>query len=175
MPIVENNAEIFLQPGDWHFGEGKTRIRTVLGTCVSAVFWHPVLHIGGMCHYMLPGCSPRPGSQLDGRYAEDAFALMLCEIRLRGTQPSDYRVKLVGGGDMFPGSCKASARHIGMKNADAARALVRRLGLQCAGEDLGGIGHRQVVFDVREGSVLVRQVQPATLSRQIERAMPCSA
>jgi chemotaxis protein CheD len=88
MHTLAPTSEIVLQPGDWHFGDENTRIRTVLGTCVSVVLWHPALRIGGMCHYMLPGRSPHTGGELDGRYADDAFRLMLYETRLRGTRIS---------------------------------------------------------------------------------------
>lgn len=164
------SADIVLQPGDWYFGEGDTRIRTLLGTCVSIVLWHPVLHMGGMCHYMLPGRSPHSGGKLDGRYAEDAFRLMQIEILARGTPASDYVLKLVGGGNMFPGAhChRSGAPHVGTRNADAARNLAQRHGLQCVYEHLEGVGHRDVVFDVRDGRVLVRQLVPA-------RARPASA
>ena len=46
--------EIFLQPGDFYFGDKDTRIRTILGSCVSITLWHPTRLIGGMCHFLLP-------------------------------------------------------------------------------------------------------------------------
>ena len=70
--------DVFLQPGEFYFGEEKTRIRTLLGSCVAVTLWHPKLRIGGMCHYMLPR-RPRDkagaAEKLDGRYAAlgDAF------------------------------------------------------------------------------------------------------
>ena len=45
-----NIVDVFLQPGDIHFGGADTRIRTVLGTCVAISLWHPVRQIGGMSH-----------------------------------------------------------------------------------------------------------------------------
>lgn len=51
---LSGGLDIFLQPGEWYFGEGNTRVRTTLGSCVAIVLWHPVRRIGGMCHYMLP-------------------------------------------------------------------------------------------------------------------------
>ncbi len=53
--------EIFLQPGEWYFGNRKVSIRTLLGSCVAMVFWHrhPKLLMGGMCHFTLPTAGPR--------------------------------------------------------------------------------------------------------------------
>src|SRR5439155_18563598 len=42
--------EIFLQPGEWYFGDADTRIRTLLGSCVAITMWHPRRCLGGMCH-----------------------------------------------------------------------------------------------------------------------------
>ena len=80
-PAPPDILEIFLQPGEFYFGDEKTRIRTLLGSCVAIVLWHPKLRIGGMCHYMLPH-SPRErhGQPLDGRYAEDAMHMFMREL-----------------------------------------------------------------------------------------------
>jgi hypothetical protein len=60
--------DIFLQPGEFYFGDHETRIRTLLGSCVAITMWHPRLRIGGMCHYLLPMHRGRSGkTELDGR------------------------------------------------------------------------------------------------------------
>ncbi|OXS16719.1 chemotaxis protein CheD [Zobellella denitrificans] len=33
--------EVLLQPGQFHFGGPATRVRTLLGSCVAMVLWHP--------------------------------------------------------------------------------------------------------------------------------------
>lgn len=99
--------EIFLQPGDHYFADRDTRIRTVLGSCVSMTFWHPHLLVGAMCHYMLPERgserqdSERPAP--DGRYADEAIALLLKKMDVVGASHKEYQVKLFGGGNIcFP-------------------------------------------------------------------------
>lgn len=154
-------VEIFLKPGDLHFGGPENRIRTVLGSCVSLVFWHPLRQFGGMCHYLLPTRNGLVGGhELDGRYADEALELLLREIRLCGTQPADYRVKLFGGGDMFPKSTKLAAAQVGRRNVEAARELIQRYHLNCVSEHLEGIGHRSVIFEVWSGKVWLKQQDP---------------
>jgi len=148
--------EVFLQPGDYFFADRGTRIRTVLGSCVSMTFWHPELRVGGMCHYLLPtrsderrtGDWPVP----NGRFADEAMALLLKQMARVGAPHRDYQVKLFGGGNMFPGS----AARIGAQNVRAARHLVKHYGFRCIAEHLGGIGHRNVIFEVWSGEVWVR-------------------
>jgi chemotaxis protein CheD len=152
-------VEIFLQPGEIYFGDRNTRIRTVLGSCVALVFWHPILLLGGMCHYMLPACaqeSTRMGVTLDGRYADESMALMACEMRKNATQPRDYQVKIFGGGNMFPSKRNSDARHVGVKNVEAANGLIQRYRLFCVAEHLGGVGYRNIVFDIWSGHTWVR-------------------
>lgn len=153
-------VEIFLQPGEFYFSDRDTRIRTVLGSCVSITMWHPKLLIGGMCHYMLPIRHGHSVKRPDGRYADDAFALLLGEICKLGTTPDEYEIKLFGGGDMFQYQSVAGQGHIGIKNAEAGRNLMRQHGLRSKAEDLGGAGHRTVIFDIWSGHVWVRQLAP---------------
>lgn len=160
-----HTVDIFLQPGEVYFGGRDTRIRTLLGSCVAIVMWHPGMLAGGMCHYMLPQSPVRPRKALDGRYADEAMELMLREIRSVCTVPSEYRVKLFGGGHMFSAQQPASKEHIGAKNVDMARTLLKRHGFAACAEHLGGIGHRTVLFDIWSGHVWMRH-QPQVVSEQ---------
>jgi len=162
--------EIFLQPGEHYVGDHETRIRTVLGSCVSMTFWHPKKLVGGMCHYMLPTRSAErrtAGSAVvDGRYADEAIALVMQEIAATGVLPHEFEVKMFGGGNMFPGLRKEN-QHVGFKNVEMARNLVKKHGFNCVAEHLGGDGHRNVLFDVWSGNVWVRQrevVAPAAMA-----------
>lgn len=152
--------EIFLNPGEFYFGDRDIRIRTILGSCVSITLWHPKLLIGGMCHYMLPSRQGRETKLADGKYADEALWLLFDEIRRSGTALEDYEVKLFGGGNMFQRQVTAGHGHIGIKNADAGRSLLKHHGLRLASEDLGGAGHRTVLFDIWSGHVWVRQFAP---------------
>lgn len=152
--------DIFLQPGEFYFGDRDTRIRTLLGSCVSITMWHPVRLIGGMCHYLLPS---RPGivdSTLDGRYAEEAMLMFLQETARHNTNPSEYVVKIFGGGNMFPdlkkrkGSCTLSSSNkkvtacpkeeimacsnVSCKNIAVMYILAKEYGLHIAAEHMGG-------------------------------------
>ena len=157
--------EIFLNPGEFYFGDRNTRIRTILGSCVSITLWHPKLLIGGMCHYMLPGRHGRQMKQADGKYADEAFGLLLEEIRRSGTVLDEYEVKLFGGGNMFPRQMDMGDNHIGTKNTEAGRYLVKHHGLIPRSEHLGGSGHRTVIFDIWSGHVWVRHLAPQGMSQ----------
>lgn len=161
--------EIFLQPGEFYFGDENTRIRTLLGSCVAITMWHPQRRIGGMCHYMLPSRSrPRPPrGGPDGRYADEALQLFLRELEATDSRPGEYEVKLFGGGDMFPTHKKrGNCVDVPCRNVAAGRLLVRERGFRVTAEDLGGLGHRQIIFDVWSGHVWVRQSKEAGRGRE---------
>jgi chemotaxis protein CheD len=154
--------EIFLQPGDFYFGDETTRIRTLLGSCVSITMWHPARRIGGMCHYMLPsrGAGKTRIPRLDGRYGDEAILMFFQEAIRHDTDPNDYVVKLFGGGNMFPQHILRSIdQSVSRRNVEAGRTLAKQYGFHVAAEALGGTGHRQVVFDVWSGHVWMRHAE----------------
>ena len=146
--------EVYLEPGDFHFGAAPLRLKTILGSCVTVTLWHPRRHIGGMCHIQLPRRPLRMAASEppDGRYSDDAFALFDRAVERHGGSPRDYVVKLFGGANMFPNSA-ASGIDVGHKNLIAARAELKRRGLHPTREHVGGAGHRKLIFDLASGDV----------------------
>lgn len=174
----EHVIEIFLQPGDFYFGDRDTRIRTLLGSCVSIVCWHPRKRIGGMCHYMLPSRNHRGNGELDGKYADEAMEMFLREIRAAKTKPAEYQVKLFGAGNMFPlaadrgcRSCMPGTAYlkadglcskVHCRNQQVAYHLMQLHGFTVHAEHLGGAGHRQLMFDIWSGDAWLKHVPAST-------------
>lgn len=146
--------EVVLSPGDFHFGGTDTRIHTLLGSCVSVTLWHPLLRVGGMCHYMLPHRRvPAAQHGLDGRYADHAVRMFLEVIGRIGTQPGEYVAQLYGGGNQFPPFQRGRAPDVAKDNIEAGLTLLDRFGFRLANTDLGGTGPRRLSFEVATGEV----------------------
>jgi chemotaxis protein CheD len=152
--------DIFLQPGEIYCGGSDTRIRTLLGSCVAITLWHP-RRIGAMCHFMLPARRRPPGAAVDARYADEALELLLAAMADAGAAADECEIKLFGGGNMFAPrtgiAAPQAAPDVAQRNAAAARALLTGRGLALCAEDLGGRGHRQLIFDIGSGAVWVRR------------------
>lgn len=148
--------DIFLQPGEWYFGDEHTRLRTTLGSCVAIVLWHPQRLIGGMCHYMLPSRGKPSTEGLNGRYGDEALQLLLNEVEQAGTTVQDYELKLFGGANMFSSETRRKD-DVPARNVAFARELLHRYQLQAVAESLGGVGYRQLIFDIATGDVWMRQ------------------
>ena len=159
LPAAPDVLEVFLAPGEFWFGDARTRIRTLLGSCVAITLWHPGLRIGGMCHYMLPHRPRTAGDEPpDGRYGDEAMELFLRELRRSRTAPADYHVKLFGGGRMFArGHGTTGHADISERNMDAGRELVTRHGFRLHAHDMGGEGHRNVILDLWSGDVWLKR------------------
>ncbi|PHV13054.1 chemotaxis protein CheD [Chitinimonas sp. BJB300] len=150
--------DIFLQPGEVYFGDRETRIRTLLGSCIAVTWWHPTRQVGGMCHYLLPQRSQSQQlnmSNLDGRYAEEAFLLAMHYIQTTGTLPADYQVKMFGGGHVLIADVGKTLA-VGERNIEFGKKWLAGHGFRVSREHVAGHGHRHIVFDVATGDVWVR-------------------
>ncbi len=150
-------GEVFLLPGQWHFGPAPGIVRTVLGSCVSITLWHPGRRLGGMCHYMLASSSNRPGANPAdlGRYADGAFSLLMDAIARHGTRPREYVAKVFGGGRMFE-TISTTASRIPEANVMRAFELLQAEGIPVLAEHVGGAGSRSLAFDLDTGEVWLR-------------------
>lgn len=149
--------EIFLQPGEFYWGDSDTRIKTLLGSCVAICIWNPKLKIGGMSHSLLPtrGDQKRRG-ELSARYIDEAMELFLLEMAKAGSRPQDCIVKYFGGGDMFNELWKKSGPGVGERNVEMTRSLIDKYGIKLKAEHVGGVGHRNIVFDLWSGDVWMK-------------------
>ena len=159
MPAEPILREIFLNPGDYAFGDAQTRIRTILGSCVAVTFWHPGLRIGAMCHYLLPTRSPSQGGVPGGKYADDVIPIIGAHFLEMNLHPSTLEVKMFGGSNMFPGLTLGQSLNIGTKNIHVGLTILTRSGFNIVNYDLAGGTNRTVVFDIPSGEVWVRQGQ----------------
>lgn len=152
--------DIFLQPGEYFVGDADYRIRTLLGSCVSITLWHSARCIGAMSHFLLSHRGAESATGLDGRYGEEALLLMLRELAQIDVRPGECEAKIFGGGNMFPLQTRKGGMNVGRKNGEAARTLLQSHGISIVSESLFGVGHRQIIFNVRSGDVWARQVRP---------------
>lgn len=153
--------EHYLNPGELYFGQGQVRVATLLGSCVAITLWHPKARHGGICHFVLDS---RGGAldSLDGRYADEAVAMFLVELGLRGTRPAEYEVKVFGGANMFTNDgTDIGNLDVGARNIAAADRLLASHGFPNAkARHVGGTGHRRLLFELWNGDVWMRYKRP---------------
>lgn len=151
-------TEIFLHPGDFHFGPAPQRIGTLLGSCVAVTVWHPQYCFGGMSHILLPARRRPPGSLPDCRYAGEAIERFSYELKAKRVPPSSCQVKLFGGGNMF-GVSREGVSDVGRRNVEATRRALAAYGFTVISEHVGGHNRRRLFLDLASGhtSIIVPQ------------------
>jgi len=157
MQHTDTQHKIFLYPGGFHFAtDAGMHIHTILGSCISISLWHPQLHIGGMCHFVLPERSESESAILDGRYGDDAMELFRCAVSNCGTQLHEYQGKIFGGSNIFGLMSGSGEDLIGTRNAQKALELLIMNNIETLVVHVGESGYRRIVFDVDSGDVWVK-------------------
>lgn len=160
--LESSHSEIYLQPGEYLVAGQGCRIRTLLGSCVSIVLWHPQRRVGAMSHCLLPSRGRAAlREHCDARYLDEAFSLILGDLAELRVPLAGCQAKIFGGGNMFPEHARSDQMHIGRKNGHMARRLIEAAGIPTVSEHLFGVGYRNIVFDTGSGDVWVRQVNNA--------------
>jgi len=156
---------IFVNLGEVYFGQGDLQVETLLGSCVAITLWHPVRHLGGLCHFVLPErrhslVGDTDGGSLlqkapDGRYGDEALSRLLEQVRQHGTRIADYTVKVFGGGNVL--GLPPTKLRIGQANADFALDILQQHHIPVTAQDVAGEGYRYLRFDLNSGDVWVRR------------------
>ncbi|MDR3423589.1 MAG: chemoreceptor glutamine deamidase CheD [Alphaproteobacteria bacterium] len=142
--------------GDWHVStQGNEMITTILGSCVSACIRDPVLGVGGMNHFLLPGEDGLDSQVSDSaRYGVFAMESLINGILNAGGRKDRFEIKVFGGGNVINNSTL-----IGSRNAEFIRAFLRREGFRITSEDLEGDYPRRVHYFPDTGKVMLRQLR----------------
>ena len=166
------DLEIFLQPGEYFASGGDTRIRTLLGSCVSVTIWHPELRVGAMSHFLLAERVRRhTDGAPDGRYADEGMMLMIRDLAALDVPVAGCVAKVFGGGDMFPANTFAGS--VGRSNVLAARRMLGALNIPIVSSSVFGSGHRFIIFDIPSGDVWSRLT--TVESKQLRRVARAGA
>jgi chemotaxis protein CheD len=169
MKAPANAVDLYLAPGEFHFSDQPTRMRTLLGSCIAIVLWHPTRKMGGMCHCMLP-TRERRGTAPDGRYIDEALALFKQQASARHSSIDGYQLKLFGGGSMFTEQRRdLMGGIVARMNVVAAQQFAVQSRLVVSGQDVGGSGHRNIIFDTWSGHVWVRHTSLKTAETNDEK------
>ncbi len=141
-------------PGEFTVSsDPEEAVLTVLGSCVAACIRDPVVKVGGMNHFMLPGkgAAQWGTDSASLRYGTFAMERLVNELLKRGAMRSRLEVKLFGGAVVGSGCAS-----IGARNAAFAQDYLRAEGMVPMITDLGGNQARRVVYQPVDGRAFVR-------------------
>ena len=138
-------------PGQYHAAADDVLIVTVLGSCVSACLWDPVLRIGGMNHFMLPGASGATSATL-GLYAMEVLINRMLKL---GADRKRLVAKVFGGASVLEGM---DALNVGTQNGAFVLEFLAEERIPVAAQDLYDVCPRKVYFFTATGKVMVKRL-----------------
>lgn len=144
---------VFLLPGEWYFGDTARVVKTVLGSCVAVIMWHPELGIGGMSHIVLPQAPSVAANESPGRFADSAIDILSEQSANWKTDTKDYRVGLYGGGHGCDIDTQSAMNSIGAKNVRATEKALARRNFTIREQHVGGMLYRNIRFHLPSGRV----------------------
>lgn len=133
--------------------EGDVVLTTVLGSCIAACLYDPIVKVGGINHFLLA----EPGRDTDAasmqRYGVYAMEVLINAMLSRGATRTALKARIYGGASMRDGY-----RDIGGANAAFARRFLADERIALVGEDVGGFSARRVEFRPTLGLARCRTV-----------------
>jgi chemotaxis protein CheD len=155
MAPVTPREERYLQPGEVHASGHRTRVTTILGSCVAVCLFDPRRHVAGLNHFLLP-CAPTT-SATSTRYGDVAIEVLVRRLLTLGASRETLRAKIFGGANVLH-AFSDGERHIGTANVEIARELLDRCGIPLVAEDVGGTRGRKLVFSIPDGLTWVEAI-----------------
>lgn len=151
-PTDRTPDTVFINPGEVYFGNTAKSVKTILGSCVAIVLWHPRKKLVGMCHYVMPDMHEKADKSIPGRYAKGAVRLLLESIKKHHTSIKEFEIGIYGGGCLFCNDYQENL-DIGKKNIAIAQQLLSQLGVKPKQQKVGGRCYRTVAINGLTGAI----------------------
>ena len=129
-----------------------------LGSCIGLVFYAPVSTVGGMVHYMLPDSTKVRNNSNIAKFADTGIDELLRRVIAAGANKGRLIAKIAGGAKMFEVSGLSDVGNIGARNAEAAKAKLKQLGIRLVAEDTGLNYGRTVELHCDTGEFYIKSV-----------------
>ncbi|MCR9148603.1 MAG: chemotaxis protein CheD [Rhodobacteraceae bacterium] len=146
-----------ISQGEYASSDGSGRpISTILGSCVATCLHDPEAGVGGMNHFLLPEAngSAAPAAS----FGINAMELLINDLIKKGADRRRLTAKVFGGARMIAG-----LSDVGAKNAAFVLDFLKREGIPCTAQSLGGTQARRIQFWPDDGRARQKLVGEAVL------------
>lgn len=146
-----------LLPGQYFVTSSNKMLVTVLGSCIAACLYDPVLNIGGMNHFMLPASNNGADVQEKAaRYGVHAMEVLINDLIKLGASKKRLKAKIFGGGKVVPSFVQ---QDIGQINSDFIEKYLAAEEITILAKDLRADYARKIYFFPRDGGVLMKKIR----------------
>ncbi len=144
---------------DYKVGKApSTLISYGLGSCIGISVYDPNSKVGGLLHIMLSDSTQSRATDNPAKFADTGIPLMIKEVVAAGAVQRRLVAKMAGGAQMFSFANATDIMKVGEKNAIAAEAILKKMGIPIIAKDTGGTCGRTVSIDLNNGDYFVKTV-----------------
>ncbi len=148
--------EVTIHIGQVYATREPTIIKTILGSCIAACLFDPVVRVGGMNHFMLPAPVNGSGSGDGSQCGIHAMQLLIGGVEKAGGDRRRLRARLFGGGHVLPMGTDGDS--VPARTITFIEQFVRADGIRVVSRDFGGYLPRRIQFYTDTGKVLVKRL-----------------
>ena len=144
---------------DLKTGKGTDVLTTLgLGSCIGLTFYDPTSKIGGLVHYMLPDSTKLKNNSNIAKFGDTGIRVLYNQVIAMGASKYRLVAKIAGGAKMFEVSGLSGIGNVGDRNAEAAKKILKELGVKLIAEDTGLNYGRTVELHCDTGEFYVKSV-----------------
>jgi len=141
-------------------------IHTILGSCVSVVFFDRQGRYGAMCHAVLDSRPAHKSERDCYKYMDCVLTEMVCRFAEVGVDANSLAVKIFGGAQMT-GEGRGGLQP-GEKNIRMARMMLEDYNCRIESEDCGGMQGRKIYFYSHTGDVFLKRIRKTAYAEIIK-------
>lgn len=154
----------FLYPAALFASSKPHQVSTILGSCVAVCLYDPVLRIGGINHYMLPLWNGQ--GLASPKYGNIAIEKLIKKMQHLGSKKHNLKAKVFGGGEVI--TSNISQFHIGQRNIQLAKDLLKEYNIPIISSSTGGKHGRKIIYFTQTGEVMQRYISSQKASCLID-------
>ena len=129
-----------------------------LGSCIGIAIYDPITKIGGLAHIILPDSKHARSTENLAKFADTCLPIMLEAMIKLGAMKSRLTAKIAGGAQMFAFTNSTDIMRVGERNAEAVRAVLKKLDIRLIADDTGGNYGRTVELKLDTGIFKIKTI-----------------
>ena len=152
MVIAGRENEVAVGMADLKVAEAPITLITNLGSCIGVCLYDAQRKVGGLLHLMMPaaGTALNKPDIKKAKYADAGIAELFAQLKDQyGVQQGNCTAKVFGGAKIL----KGNIHNIGADNDEAARRILKDLGVRIAASKTGGEKGYKLKFHLETGKV----------------------
>ncbi len=145
--------------GDLKVTKAPNSLTTLgLGSCIGLTLYDPVAKVGGLVHYMLPDSTKLKNNTNIAKFGDTGIKELYRLVIANGASHRRLVAKIAGGAKMFEVSGLSEVGHVGERNIEEAKLMLRDMRIPLIAEDCGLNYGRTVVLNCENGDYLIKAV-----------------